>query len=150
MNQIVNIQNNFLESLAQNFASYVKTCKSFSLICRDEVLSNKENDFLVKLNSHLIKKEKISAWPGTVLSGGKALICYYYLNEETLEILQTVESLFNFLSPDYPEDPCFYKGDGSPYLITISHEKDLYFNVKAEEMEFLSKKLISNGIAISN
>lgn len=134
MKKIVNVDEEKIERVSNNFLNYIdKKCNSFSVVVRDaDTLNQNGKRFLTDLLPFLIKKEVVSEWPGTKLLSGNAFIYYFELNTKTMEILSKVKSSFDFLTPDLPEDPCFYRND-SPFLVTISHEKDLYFDLEEDE-----------------
>ena len=43
------------------------------------------------------------------------------VNEETIELLRCVTSVFEFVAPNYPEDLAFYKGD-KVIFSSVAHE----------------------------
>ena len=45
----------------------------------------------------------------------------YEVNEETIELLRCVTSVFEFVAPNYPEDLAFYKGD-KVIFSSVAHE----------------------------
>ena len=56
------------------------------------------------------------------------------MRPETAKILgEAVEGLFDWIEPELPEDLCILRPDGSPWLVTISHEQDAYFQLSDKE-----------------
>jgi len=49
--------------------------------------------------------------------------------------------LYDWVQPNRPEDLCFLRSDETPWLATIAHEKDAYFELSGEEKQRLTKAL---------
>lgn len=96
-----------------------------------------------KLNTHLLRQTQESEWPGTKLIGGDtALVSRFSLCTETAAILSaSAEGLFDWLEPELPEDLCIFRSDGSPWLVSISHERDAFFVLTDEEKKTLVKEV---------
>ena len=87
-------------------------------------------------------ESKSSEWPGTKLLGGTALIRYYKWTEDCANIISNaVNGLYDLKQPDFPEDLCLIRGEGDPFLVTISHEKDAYLVLTPEEKEDIIKTI---------
>lgn len=142
MKKIVNIAESDLNFIAENILEIVPHfCSQFSLVLRDKVeLSRKGISFLEELQPYFVEARRSSSWPGTELINGEATIQTYKVCKETVALIKTVGNLFNFVSPEYPEDVCFYESDGKPWLITIAHENDLYFSVGPKDLEILEER----------
>ncbi len=112
-------------------------------------LTNTGIAFLQLLDAHKIRSERTSHWPGTKLLEGQATVHYYKLNDETALHLDSVGSLLQFVAPDYPEDICFYDHDSEPWMITISHEHDLYFSIEEDEIHFLESIFGKNNFYLN-
>lgn len=82
---------------------------------------------LADLSPHLIRTTTTSEWPGTILYGDEADVHRYRVcSELQAELKRMVTNLFDWVHPDAPEDPCFFRKDGSVLLVTTSHERDAY------------------------
>lgn len=116
--------------------SYASTqCNVFILVVRPDMkLSQSGQTVLDSLKPYLIKKIESKEWPGTIIySTIPALIYYYTINEASIKIIQNaVNRLFSWIQPSYPEDLCFLKDDSTPWLVTITHEKDAYIETNIE------------------
>lgn len=100
--------------------------------------------FLESLKSEIIDIEVDEKWPGTNLDGHFANIYYFKTSERAKQILlENSDSLYSWLSPDYPEDLTFYKTKGEIWLTSTSHEKTCEILDKDKE---LLKKLQDLGI----
>ena len=111
---------------------------SFSFIIREEEkVSKNVDDLLEALKDYHIKSSEVSEWPGTQLLWDKANIHFFHLNNISAHLLYSMEdNLFNWLHPDLPEDFIFYK-DNKPVFISITHEKDAYFDLENVDENFL-------------
>ena len=99
----------------------------FSLVIIDSVILNDSGQkILDELQPYLIESIETSSWPGTILYNGKVRLFKYKVNNNSLGILSTIDNLFDWLQPNYPEDLTFYKED-KPIFISISHEKDCWY-----------------------
>lgn len=125
----------------------LNTCTSFQLVIRKSIINNNSvNKILKDLHSFFINKTESSEWPGTKLTSEQASIFVFQLNNISARILiESTDGLFEWIQPDLPEDLCLIRSNGIPWLITISHEKDAYFNISPEEKVIL-QNCISNLI----
>ena len=92
----------------------------------------------------LRKMAKATQWPGTVLHyndlfpDNTATVYYYRLCSESARILKdAVEGLYSWKQPECPEDLCLLRSDGSPWLVTITHEEDSYLELTPKEKDRL-------------
>jgi hypothetical protein len=81
-------------------------------------------------------------WPGTVLYADEATV-YRYSSGEGLQkwMKQQAASLFSWIHPDAPEDPCFLRRNGDALLVTISHEREAYMLLSADEIQIARRGL---------
>jgi len=114
-------------------------CASFSLVWRDQLEFNESaKEIEEKLKPYLIKEEYTNKWPGTEIYDSKAKVRFYKFNSETIKILQEAKSLYNWLSPNMPEDLAFYSKNGKCILESVAHEKDSL--IYLEEISFKTMK----------
>ena len=94
-----------------------------------------------------LKQETIGLeWPGTLLAepeGGEGANIYQYrLIPESGQILKSVANgLYDWVRPELPEDLCLMRPGGSPWLVSIAHEKDSYLELTSEEKELLCRAI---------
>ena len=95
---------------------------SFSLVWRDDF---EFSDTALELEDlqkpHLIEEKRTDEWPGTQLESPDAVVRYYDVNDETLELLRRVRSVLGWVSPELPEDLAFYRS-GVTAFASVSHE----------------------------
>lgn len=105
-----------------------KDFDAFSLVWRDHLKFNKSATEIEKaLRPYLLKTEITSEWPGTKLfTDAKGTLRLYKVTAESLNVLKTVEDIFSWLAPAFPEDLTFYIGD-RPVYISIAHEKEAWY-----------------------
>jgi len=84
-------------------------------------------------------EQMASEWPGTRLLKGTAALLTFDLNRESLLLLRSVPGLYSWQQPDLPEDLCLLRADGTPWLVSISHENDAYLNLEEAEAALLRK-----------
>jgi len=138
MNKLLDAKVTSLKKISLALLNYTDT---FSFVIREEQHISKEAiDIIEHLKSYLIETKKVSEWPGTNLLWGKVTLYSYYFNNESAYILYTTEdNLYKWLLPDRPEDLTFYKND-KPFFVSITHEKDAFFEVEENDEIFLKIK----------
>ena len=140
MYEIINEPKNGIYSKLIDFLTI--RCDSFILIKRDQLEFNQNCCKIIDLlKPYLIKKTNSNEWPGTKLFGHSAIIYSFECNCKTGLILKNAcNGLYSWLSPDLPEDICFYISD-EPFLITISHEKTGILKNINRKVEIFKKEL---------
>ena len=121
------------------------------LVIREgEELSSYGKNLIEKLAPFLISQDLVSEWPGTLLFDHKALSLKYEITCACAEILKAASpGLYHWLAPRLPEDLCFLRQDGSPWFVSIAHEKDSYFSLDTREYDLLLKSLPGFGQLLS-
>lgn len=114
-------------------------CGSFELVLRDELdLSPEGSDLLESLTRFERQRRRLSEWPGTRLLDGLATVVEFDLTSESLGfLLAAAGGLYSWTQPELPEDLCLLRTDGTPWLATIAHERDGYFEFSDEELSDL-------------
>ncbi len=111
-------------------------CQRFSLVWRDQLTFDPAaQEVAAILEPHLVARVHTDTWPGTRLLNHKAVVRHYWLNRQSVVVLQTADGLYSWLSPDWPEDIAFYSSEEVLWLGTISHEQDAWFQDKALSRE---------------
>ncbi|XYH95619.1 hypothetical protein ACMHYB_48765 [Sorangium sp. So ce1128] len=88
------------------------------------------------LSPFLLGSSREKEWPGTVLYADEATVYRYSSGEGLQERLkQQAASLFSWIHPDAPEDPCFLRRNGDVLLVTISHEREAYMLLSEDEIQ---------------
>ena len=98
-------------------------------------LSAEGMSVLSQLRPSLVHESRGDAWPGTCLLAHTAVIYKFRATTQVAEVLrQSAESLWDWLSPDRPEDLAFLRsGDGRPWFASITHEHDAFFKLTERE-----------------
>jgi hypothetical protein len=80
---------------------------------------------LAELEPYLVSVADESDWPGTHLDGGAtARVHRYRLHPETLDIATAAtDRLYGWGPPELPQDIAFVRGDGTPFLATVTQER---------------------------
>jgi len=126
--------------LLSSLVSYVPY---FSLVVRETLtLDSKGQEVLDLLKPFLISEDNVSEWPGTKLYDGTAKLFIFILNTKTISILLDFSNnIFDWVQPSLPEDLCLLRNDKAGLFISISHEKDFYFELTNKEYIKLDKLL---------
>jgi len=121
----------------------LRHCDRFSLVQRSEcIIDEAAKKVLVELSPHLREERTVSEWPGTKLLGGTATLREYELSEASAAILGRVaEGLYDWCQPARPEDLVLWRASDGPWLVTIAHERDAYFEVTAAERDELFRAI---------
>ena len=119
----------------------VVDCDRFLFVQRREfATSGSFEELLQSLCNHLIKTEVRSSWPGTDLleKNSSATIHFLKLDRQSVSVLvKFSHGLYDWIQPSLPEDLCLLRKDDSPWLVTISHERDSYLHMTQEERDRL-------------
>lgn len=100
---------------------------SFSLVWRDQLYFNENAArFEKELEQFLIGECYTNEWPGTKIFRSKAKVRTYKVNSGSLSVLSQLNNVFEFLSPNYPEDLAFYS-NGKIQFTSIAHEGDAWY-----------------------
>jgi hypothetical protein len=107
-----------------------EVCTTFSLVWRDEFsFAASSADVAADLAGYLVRDEHTDRWPGTILFGNQATVRHYRVTPASISVLKGPRGLYAWLAPVLPEDLAFYSAAGTPWLVTISHEQDAWFEL---------------------
>ncbi|QOX77503.1 hypothetical protein FY034_00610 [Trichlorobacter lovleyi] len=97
---------------------------SFSLIWRKGFsFAATAQEVEKRLRPYLIKEELTNEWPGTkICAPPEETIRFYRITNDTIKVLRTVTSVYDWLAPDYPEDLAFYNKECCPLFGSVAHE----------------------------
>src|SRR4051794_17935145 len=85
-----------------------------------------------------IAREERFEWPGTHVLGHTASVCRHRLNGDVVEVLlDAADALYDWQQPGLPEALCVLRDDGTPWLASIAHEEDAWFELTEPEHEHL-------------
>ena len=79
---------------------------------------------IAELEPYLASESDEREWPGTRLeSGGTGHVYRYRLHPEVLDLVTgATDRLFGWSPPALPQDVALLRGDGSPFLATVTQE----------------------------
>ena len=110
-----------------------KQCNRFAFVENRQMMEIEEerlayvDNLIVDIKGHLIERKIQRKWETTKLSSGTAYVFYFQMNNATrLFLKEYSNSLFDWISPEFPEDLMFYHNDRC-ILAVCSHEE--YFMV---------------------
>ena len=73
---------------------------------------------------------------------------YYQFNPTVAEILVNQHRcIWDWRQPDWPEDLCLLRPDGTPWFVSIVHEKDTYLKLGDSEYDMLSPELSTDRLS---
>jgi hypothetical protein len=111
--------------------------------CNEALLISRENfcsdatvcGVLASFGAWFLREEIVSEWPGTELVGGQVALstCYRFDEDFAKKFVSLNNRLFKWLHPSFPEDLCLFRNDGTPWLVSIAHERDAFVNLSEEE-----------------
>lgn len=121
----------------------LKSCDKFQYVVPHHISQNRSiQEIIKKFEEFQISVTEKSEWPGTKLLRGTATVYQYRLNKESIIFLiNSVNSLYSWVQPDFPEDLCLLRDNGDPWLVTISYEKDSYFELTLDEKRELAEAI---------
>jgi hypothetical protein len=114
-------------------------CPTVLLVVRDQRMLGAEAQRILKsLTTLLIDAQEGTQWPGTFLHGDKAVVYRYRAGTELIEALKSLaDGLYSWQHPRLPEDLCFLRSDGTPWLASIAHDGDAYLELTRDELQEL-------------
>ncbi len=97
------------------------------------------SDWFKPIAAHRVSSTRTLKWPGTeVFSEDQSAIFHVFrVNGKLIEWLQSQARHLLDFGDHRPEDFCLLREDRSPWLTTITHEEDIYFELSDEEFESL-------------
>lgn len=99
-------------------------------------------DVLRRLHSFLVSDQEEREWPGTILYGHTARVLRFRYTPESMNILSgAADRLYAWVQPGLPEDLALLREDLSPWLASISHERDAYFELAGGEENWITEQL---------
>lgn len=121
----------------------LRRCTGFLVVVRKTVtLAVSARRTLKELDPFLEGTSEQAEWPGTQLTDGRAAVSRYRLNRDSAVVLsQAANGLYGWLQPELPEDLCLLRADGTPWLVTISHERDAFLVLASDEFDALRSAL---------
>ena len=98
---------------------------------------------LEPLRDDILSRRDVTEWPGThPLSGKTVELVEFRLAPESLEYLSRIaRGLYSWKFSALPEDLHFIRHDGTPWLVSIAHERDAYFVIDETEQTELVQAL---------
>lgn len=126
----------------------VDECSAALLVARSDVdLGPNAKVVMESLGPFLLSETESHMWPGTVLHGGAtALVMTYRLDHASVALLtEAADGLYDWIQPDLPEDLCLLRADDTPWMVTITHEKDSYLELTDKELHKLQNSVTNIG-----
>ena len=106
-----------------------RICYAFCLVWREQLEFNVPAFQLVEqLQPWLCFERRTDHWPATRLGDSLALIRWYRISPQSLTFLHQASGLYQWRSPNLPEDLAFYLQNGEAWLGSISHENTAWFD----------------------
>src|SRR6478672_11825295 len=105
-------------------------------------------EVLETLRPFTVSETEENQWPGTTLYDHTATVYRIQFSTEVAQIMIGAASrLFSWIQPDLPEDPCLLRADETPWLATISHERDAFMQLTVDESTALRMRVPSLSLA---
>ncbi|HZG14061.1 MAG TPA: stage III sporulation protein AH [Candidatus Bathyarchaeia archaeon] len=105
-----------------------KQCNRFAFVENRKLMEIEEerlayiDNLITDIKEHLIERRIQQEWETTKLAEDSAYVFYFQLNNATRQFLkERSNSLFDWISPELPEDLMFYQNDKC-ILAGCSHE----------------------------
>ena len=137
------------ETYRQLVAFLFRYSASCSLVLRKQIPTTPSQQvFLDRAQQFLVKKSEQKEWPGTLLLGGVADVFVYQLTRDLEFLILQANGLYDWQSPNLPEDIAFYRSDNSLLLGSIAHESDSFLELTEKEREDLYQIVPAIKIAL--
>lgn len=114
-------------------------CNSIQMVVQHG-LGTQEIELLAQLEPWRSARNCSNRWPGTTLLKGTAELHIFVFEPSSIDVILThTDRLFQWLQPEFPEDPSLLRPNGTPWLTTISHERDGYLSMDDRELRDLQR-----------
>ena len=119
----------------------LRYCDKFQYVVPHHINQNRSvQEIIKKFEKFQISIKEKSEWPGTKLLRGTATVYQYVLNEEsTILLIDSNNSLYSWVQPDFPEDLCLIRTDNTSWFVSTTYERDGYFELAPDEMSELEE-----------
>lgn len=131
------------EMLSALLRASVEIARFFGVIVasQEDRLSYAATRLMTGLQPYLVRVEEVHAWPGSQLMPGhrfKHKQYLYRLDHESVELLAgAVDGLFDWVNPDFPDDPHLLRADESVVMGSITTEDDAWLELSEDELIML-------------
>jgi hypothetical protein len=126
-----------METYSKVVERVLRHARFCSLVVRSTShLSENGRLFLKTAEPSLAEKLEVNEWPGTKLVEGTASLYRFSVTPSFAALFSaSSENLGAWVQPELPEDPAFYRGDGTLIMGSVSHEGDAFLELRDEELE---------------
>lgn len=109
----------------------------------DATYASRMEPVLEPLRDDILSRRAVTEWPGTQLFSEEIVeLVEFRLVPEGLEYLTRIaRGLYSWKFPALPEDLHFMRSAGTPWLVSIAHERDAYFVIDELEQAELVQAL---------
>ena len=120
-----------------------RKCRFAWLVIRPTInLDGNGEQALQLLNQYLYQTVNAKEWPGTkLLTGTGRLHKYFFSLEFAKEIKSISNGLYDWIQPHLPEDICFMVDENTPWLVSISHERDGYLVLSEQDVQEITSQI---------
>lgn len=111
------------------YATYI------SVIIRDGLpLEKSGQDLLRRLSPYVVDTRRVTSWPGTVLLGEEASLTRIKASADAICLIsETVQGLYDWRQPRFPEDLALLAEDGGAVLGSVAHESDAFLELNDDQ-----------------
>jgi hypothetical protein len=115
----------------------------YAVLVVEGKLKRRGAELLRRLDPYIESVMQSSEWPGTrLLYGTRGLVYTLVLHRKCREILKrAVEGLFDWKPPHLPEDLCFLRADGSPWLVSSTCTASAFICLREDEKDALLSRV---------
>lgn len=130
-----------LRALLTGATTLAATCGF--IIQNDPPPSQRAIQLLAELGPYAKTSRKVTSWPGTELHGESNAVQYQYaFSPLVAELLyEAAEGLYDWVSPNLPEDLHLLRQDGSVLLGCVAHEHDAWLEMQEQELAQLAETI---------
>ena len=118
--------------------------KYFSFVVRPKMSNSQIEEIIRTLRYEEHKQFKSRYWPGTELFDEEAEVYIFKISKKTKKsLIKICPNVFDWITPKFPEDICFYNDNLRAVFFSISHEK--YFQYSLSENEFERYRIVGQS-----
>jgi hypothetical protein len=148
MREVITITHDLYEADYEELLDLlVKHARQFSLAwLKDAEYRESADRIRAALEPYLIMEEERRKTKSTSARESEAVVRYYRVKQEAVDILKNAEHLFSWLSPDYPEELTFYSEGGEDLMWVVVNEDLAYMSKCTFTIEHVSEIVIGASL----
>jgi len=137
-----------MEKVVALVACAARVCTEFTLVAAEH-REDEATALLRDLLPYLASTEAVSAWPGTIKLDGETRELMKF-RVDPASVRRLIDDIMPVLFGPDPaiEDLGMLRSDGRPYLVMITHERDVFLKLEPSELSVLASAVGAQNLRV--